>query len=474
MLVKTGLFLLLVTVLQVSARYAGVQPDFIENVIKHEEEAVLSGSRIVSGWEAEPGQHPHHAALRMVDPTGSVSACGGSIASREWVITAAHCTAGRVTIVVRGGVVSLTNPEYISESTEYYNHPLYDNSKPTVVQHHDIGLVKLQSPVTYSFRLQRIRIQPRADAYRNYEGALVYASGHGRTWTGGATTEVLRWVYLTAISNQACGSTFTSGIIIETSICARFYNVTSQSTCQGDSGGPLVHVGSDGVPTLIGVTSFVAGGDFGCHSGLPAGFIRPGPYLNWFEQVTGIDFENLVEVEPTTPTTPAPSPTTPEDRPTIPDEGPTVRPTTPEDRPTIPDDGPTDRPTIPDDGPTVVPTIPDDGPTVVPTIPDDGPTDRPTIPDDVPTVRPTSSIPDFTTSWPVRPTTEDYQTVATTPNDDEGSGGDDGDDCSDSDEDDELSELLKRLEVKVKVKVRFDKYKHKQETDKVVEVKKHH
>ncbi|XP_022832132.1 collagenase-like isoform X1 [Spodoptera litura] len=439
---------------KVSARYTEVQPDFIENVIKYEEEAVNSGSRIVSGWEAVPGQHPHHAALRMVDPTGSVGGCGGSFASKEWVITAAHCTAGRVTIVVRGGVVSLTDPEYIHETTEYYNHPLYDNNRPTVVQPHDIGLVKLQSPVTYSFRLQRIRIQPRADAYRNYEGAVVYASGHGRTWTGGAVTEVLRWVYLTAISNQACGSTFTSGIIIETSICARFFNVTSQSTCQGDSGGPLVHVGSDSVPTLIGVTSFVAGGNFGCHSGLPAGFIRPGPYLDWFEQVTGIDFENLVEDEPTTP---APSPTTP--RPTE-----TVPITTPEiDYNTTPDYRPS--PTIP----APSPTTPSPTETVPITTPEP---DRPTS--TFPDSKPTSSIPDVTTFAPVQPTTEDYH--ITTPNDEEGSGGDGGDDsdCSDSNEDDEMSELLKRLEVKVKVKVRFDKYKHKEEKEKVTEIKKHH
>nr|ACR15967.2 serine protease 24 [Mamestra configurata] len=295
---KSGLLLLLVTVLQVSGRYKNVEPDFIENVIKRESEALVSshsGSRIVSGWEAQPGQHPHHAALRMVSPTGGVSGCGGSIVSKEWVITAAHCTAGRLTVVVRGGVVSLTDPEYIFETTEYYNHPKYNNDLPLLVQPHDISLVKVPRPFVYSRLLKAIRVQPRADAYRDYDGEQVYASGHGRTWTLGSVTEVLRWVYLRAISNESCGRTFVSGIIIDTSICARFFNVTSQSTCQGDSGGPLVHVGSDGVPTLVGVTSFVAGGDFGCHSGLPAGFIRPGPYLSWFEEVTGIDFENLQE-----------------------------------------------------------------------------------------------------------------------------------------------------------------------------------
>ncbi|PZC80640.1 hypothetical protein B5X24_HaOG214207 [Helicoverpa armigera] len=295
MLLQSGLFVLLVAVLQVSARSKNIEPVLIDNVIREEYDAAPSSSRIVSGWEARPGQHPHHAALRLVSEVGGVSGCGGSIVSKEWVITAAHCTAGRITVVVRGGVVSLTDPEYIFETTEFYNHPQYNDLLPLVVQPHDISLVKVQRPFVYSRLLSPIRVQSRADAYRNYDGEQVYASGHGRTWTLGPVTEVLNWVYLNAVSNPACAAIFGNALIIDTTICARFFNVTSQSTCQGDSGGPLVHVGSDGVPTLIGVTSFVAGGDFGCHSGLPAGFIRPGPYHSWFQEVTGIDFENLQE-----------------------------------------------------------------------------------------------------------------------------------------------------------------------------------
>ncbi|GBP71899.1 Acrosin [Eumeta japonica] len=52
-----------------------------------------AGQRIVSGWLAQPGQIPWQFSLRMVDGSGAVFSCGGSIVHREWGISAAHCPA---------------------------------------------------------------------------------------------------------------------------------------------------------------------------------------------------------------------------------------------------------------------------------------------------------------------------------------------------------------------------------------------
>ncbi|XP_059054760.1 collagenase-like [Achroia grisella] len=302
---KTGLLVAL-AICQVQAEEL-ITPTYVENVDQ-------SLQRIVSGWEAQPGQHPHHVSLRQVNANGGVSACGGSLVHSEWVISAAHCTALQVTLVIRAGVVALSTPPYIYETTEWYNHPTFNDQNPMLVQPNDIALIKLQKPVTFSNRIQPIRVQSNTEAFRDYDTEIVQASGHGRLWTDGNSPEVLNWVYLRAVSNSRCHQLFGSTVINDNSICAGPYNVTSQSTCQGDSGGPLVHISSDGVPVLVGVASFVAGGAHGCHSGIPAGFVRPGPFLGWFEEVSGIDFDNIDEEEVTTwaPEETEPPTTTPE------------------------------------------------------------------------------------------------------------------------------------------------------------------
>ncbi|CAK1589996.1 unnamed protein product [Parnassius mnemosyne] len=269
---------------------------FLENVRGGE------NTRIVSGWEAEEGQIPYQISLRMVSQVGGVSACGGSIIHHQWALTAAHCTATRVSIMIRTGTVNLTKPESIFETTSYFNHPWYIEALQSVVQPHDIGLIYFNRFIEYTPRAQPVRLQSSVDMDKDYDDIRLQASGWGRTWTQGMSPENLNWVYLRGVPNWYCRNAFGgSSIIAPSTICAASYNVSSQSTCQGDSGGPLVVVDEDGVFTQVGVASFVSAS--GCHTNFPAGFIRPGHYHDWFYEVTGINFDWV----PEPPTTAAPT-----------------------------------------------------------------------------------------------------------------------------------------------------------------------
>ncbi|XP_026333811.1 collagenase-like [Hyposmocoma kahamanoa] len=249
-----------------------------------------SASRIVSGWEAKEGQFPYQMLLRMVNNIGTVNSCGATIIHAEWGLTAAHCTAGRHTFLLRAGGINVTRPEIMFETREFYNHPLYNNNLPGVVQPNDVGLLKFGRVLTFSDRVQPVRLQASRDMNRNYDGVRLLATGWGRVWTDAGTPEIMNWVYLRGTTNEFCRQQYGgSSIIADSTICGRYYNVTSQSVCHGDSGGGLTVVDDDGEISQVGISSFVS--SQGCHVIIPAGFARPGHYHSWYTEVTGINFD---------------------------------------------------------------------------------------------------------------------------------------------------------------------------------------
>lgn len=97
--------------------------------------------RIVDGQEAGIGQFPYYAFLNIHLPGNKGSACGASLISDEWLLTAAHCLkdAERLEVVLGESQLEHLEPGVIAVPVErdgLHVHPDYYQKKSL----NDIGL----------------------------------------------------------------------------------------------------------------------------------------------------------------------------------------------------------------------------------------------------------------------------------------------------------------------------------------------
>ncbi|XP_035524765.1 coagulation factor IXa [Morone saxatilis] len=247
-----------------------------------------TNKRIVGGEVVIPGEIPWQVAL-IARPSGQLF-CGGSILSERWVITAAHCLVeAQGSFFIRAGEHNI----YIKEDTEQdhdvleqHLHPRYNATLS--LYNHDIALIYLKSPITFSKTVRPICIGPKA-----FTEALVKdstpatVSGWGRTRFLGSTAHTLQKVEVPFTDRTECKLS-SSARITPVMFCAGYYN-EAKDACQGDSGGPH----TNRIHDTWFLTGIVSWGEECAKEGKYGVYTRLSLYYGWIKHVMGLTKQRL-------------------------------------------------------------------------------------------------------------------------------------------------------------------------------------
>ncbi|XP_077291820.1 trypsin beta-like [Arctopsyche grandis] len=231
--------------------------------------------RIVGGQEAKIEQRPYQVSLITTDADDTNYLCGGSILSRRWILTAAHCLEGIKAVEVRAGSDHFAVGGFTVKTMKYKIHPQYNSA----TKDYDIAVLDLMTNILpiNNKTIKAVALAPSGTNLPN--GTAVTVSGFGTTREGGQVSETLMEVTINIVDRATCQKAYNT--ITSRMICA---GVTGggKDSCQGDSGGPLVR-DSDNIQ--VGVVSF----GIGCaRKDYPGVYSNVSNLRSWIKSNTGV------------------------------------------------------------------------------------------------------------------------------------------------------------------------------------------
>ncbi|KAJ8916593.1 hypothetical protein NQ315_000237 [Exocentrus adspersus] len=249
---------------------------FVHPTLAKSNDDLING-RIIGGKEAEPHAYPYQVGLYCHGATDT-HFCGGSFVSPNYVLTAAHCVEGKLSVDLIFGAHAIEeseNSQIKQTSTEFIIHSGWDEGDLI----NDIALVKLRAPVPETNYIKMIKIT--ADGGNTFAGDHGTMTGWGlRTMSQHGLTSTLLYAVNDILSNEQCKSVNANydRVVQSTHLCLS--GVTSGNvnvgTCNGDSGGPLTVNG-----VQVGLVSF---GNTDCEAGKPSVFTRLTEYKDWIRE----------------------------------------------------------------------------------------------------------------------------------------------------------------------------------------------
>lgn len=217
---------------------------------------------IVGGTRAPPGAWPWHALIRYRNRVdGKLYACGGSLVSRSFVLTAAHCAIELDEANVTLGVVDTTDrdPSMTYKVVDRIVHPEYCSD--CAVNLHDIAVIKLSRTVEFTERHRPICLPSSALNLPNTTGYVIgFGAYNVGTFIGNVMSTYLQQTVVPLVDKETCSKKWSElaehAREVATSSTVLCAGSLGHGSAQGDSGGPLMTISSNGIWYQIGVTSF--------------------------------------------------------------------------------------------------------------------------------------------------------------------------------------------------------------------------
>lgn len=248
---------------------------------------------VVGGNETLVGARTYQVSLQ--DIFGHF--CGGSLIADNWVLTAAHCASGGLSVVVGANNLAFGEGTTI-DVVQTVVHPGFSFA----TLENDIALLRLAEPAPAE--LERLALADSAIMdLVGQPGDISTVSGWGSLVTGGLLPDVLQQVDIPIVSNAVCNLAYESVIgadaIFDSMICAGFEE-GGRDSCHGDSGGPLT-VTVDGIDYSAGTVSWGSGdcaaaGFYGVYS-------RTESFVDWIESEMLQEAPELIALENGVPVT---------------------------------------------------------------------------------------------------------------------------------------------------------------------------